>query len=307
MEEYEQARKIQIINLIKNIVLEHVEDNGTFSTIVPDLYFVRKNKAVSGQHCISQPMAFLCLQGHKSVNYGNYIVNFSSGTCGVLCVDTPEICSVLNATPQIPFLSIHFLLNKKILEELLVEMSPDSRPAPCESHNIHVSGGRLEYLEFLLQLVMLVTRPCQIEVMAPLIFRELHYLLLLGNSGPMLHNLYMRGARDNRIIEAISWLKNNLDKSMRVGALAKMVNMSVSSLHRQFKMITGFSPLQYHKKLKLYEARRLMLVENERADMAAIRVGYESVTQFNREYKRMFGQPPRRDVALKRLGRNNNF
>ena len=139
-----------------------------------------------------------------------------------------------------------------------------------------------------------------ISVFAPLILRELHYLLLVGPQSEMLRELYARGARDNRIIDAIRILKKHLNRSISMETLAKKVNMSISSLHRQFKRITGVSPLQYHKRLRLSEAQRLMLAANERADIAAIAVGYESITQFNREYKRMFGEPPRRDVMARK-------
>ncbi len=130
--------------------------------------------------------------------------------------------------------------------------------------------------------------------------RELHYLLLIGPQGGVLQRLYTRGSQNNQIIQAIALMRQHIATPLRMDALAREVSMSVSSLHRHFKNITGFSPLQYYKQLRLYEAQRLMFMENERAAGAALCVGYESVTQFNREYKRMFGEPPHRDINRKR-------
>ena len=152
----------------------------------------------------------------------------------------------------------------------------------------------------MLRLVELLDRPNQIAVRAPIIMRELHYLLLVGPQGSTLQSLYTHGTQDSHIVQAIAIMKQNIASPLRMDTLARQLSMSISSLHRHFKNITGFSPLQYHKQLRLYEAQRLMLVENERASNAALAVGYESVTQFNREYKRMFGEPQHRDIMLRR-------
>lgn len=121
-------------------------------------------------------------------------------------------------------------------------------------------------------------------------------MLLIGPQGGILQGLYTQGAQNNQVIQAISLLRRNIASPLRADDLARQVNMSVSSLHCHFKSVTGFSPLQYHKHLRLHEAQRLMLAENERATNAALSVGYECVTQSNREYKRMFGEPPHRDI-----------
>ncbi len=149
----------------------------------------------------------------------------------------------------------------------------------------------------------LVDKPDQISLRAPMILRELHYLVLIGKQGGVLYGLYAQGSDKNNVMQAISFLKENVAEPLIVEDLAKKVHMSVSSLYRHFKDVTGSSPLQYQKQLRLYEAQRLMFMENEKASVAALRVGYESVTQFNREYKRMFGEPPHRDMTK----RKNSF
>ena len=154
-----------------------------------------------------------------------------------------------------------------------------------------------DLLEGALRLVKLLGKPEQIPMRAPMIMRELHYLLLTGPQGGILRRLHTLGTQNNRIVRAISLLRRNVNAAVRMDDLARQVHMSVSSLHRHFKTVTGLSPLQYHKQLRLYEARRLMLTQHENASGAALAVGYESPTQFNREYKRMFGEPPHRDIS----------
>ena len=160
-----------------------------------------------------------------------------------------------------------------------------------------VADAEPDLLEGALRLVKLLGKPEQIPMRAPMIMRELHYLLLTGPQGGILRRLHTLGTQNNQIVRAISLLRHNVNAAVRMDDLARQVHMSVSSLHRHFKTVTGLSPLQYHKQLRLYEARRLMLTQRENASGAALAVGYESPTQFNREYKRMFGEPPHRDIS----------
>ena len=132
--------------------------------------------------------------------------------------------------------------------------------------------------------------------MAPMILREIHYRLLIGPQGSFLRTVNTFGTQGNQVAQAISWLRNNYKEPVQVDELAKKVNMATSTFHRHFKQLTSLSPLQFQKRLRLYEAQRLMLVENEYAANAGMAVGYESPTQFNREYKRLFGEPPSRNI-----------
>lgn len=134
-----------------------------------------------------------------------------------------------------------------------------------------------------------------------MMLRELHYLLLVSPHGKILRQLNTPGTQNNQVVQAINWIRANYKIPMRVDSLARQVNMSTANLHRHFKLLTGLSPLQYQKRLRLHEAQRLMLMESERASSAALSVGYESITQFNREYKRVFGEPPLRDINRRRF------
>lgn len=151
------------------------------------------------------------------------------------------------------------------------------------------------------RLLGLLDKPGQISVRAPMMLRELHYLLLLSSHGPLLRQFNTSGTQNGQVVRAIDWIRDNFRAPLRVEALARQVNMSTANLHRHFKQITGLSPLQYQKQLRLYEAQRLMLVEDARVSSAALSVGYESVSQFNREYKRIFGEPPLRDMKRRRI------
>lgn len=300
MPEYAELRKDQILTRIKEIILHHTNGDGERPILDNTCFIARQNEASIMHHCLSRSTAGLIAQGEKRVNFGSQHLEVKAGQVLVTCVDVPSSSVLHDISPHHPFLATFFLLDKKVLADLLSAMPPDSRPPSEPGLNAYVLDPSLDFLETLLRLLEIIKRPEQAPILAPLILRELHYLLLNGPQGAILHDLYMCGARDNRIIDAIAWLKQNPRITISVEELAKKVNMSVSSLHRHFKNITGFSPLQYHKQIRLYEAQRLMLVDNERADMAALAVGYESITQFNREYKRMFGEPPRRDVRRRK-------
>lgn len=300
MDSYTESRKAQILERFKQLVLAHAPEPGKIQTAIPSLYIARINENHPCVHSITIPMASLVVQGTKLISFGTQEYEARTGQTIVICVDVPSSSMLVNASETNPYLSVHFVLDINILTELLLQTPSEGRERIGASFTRPILDASLEFLETFLRLVDLLKRPYQIPIMAPLLLKELHYLLLIGPQGKLLHNLYMNGAKDNRILEAIAFIRANLTSSLSVEAIARKANMSVSSLHRQFKRITGYTPLQYHKKLKLCEAQRMMLAENERADITALAVGYESVTQFNREYKRMFGEPPHRDILARK-------
>lgn len=300
MNTYNENRRQEILRRLKDIILSRLPGSSSLETAIPSLFLSRLDEGHPSQHCLSQPMASIIVQGHKLIRFGRREYEISDGQTIVVCVDSPSSSILLGASPAHPFLSIHFVLDINILTDLLTRMPPMARPETGSDYEMHIMDASLEFLETFLRLAELLDKPSQIPIMSTLILKELHYLLLIGPQGMLLHNLYMRGAKDNRILETIAFLRNNLANSISVEEIAKKANMSVSSLHRQFKRITGFTPLQFHKKLRLCEAQRRMLAENERADITALAVGYESITQFNREYKRMFGEPPHRDIQARK-------
>lgn len=295
MNEYVAARRKQILEFLKNFVMDRANHEGQMPTAIEGLHFSRWNKGEYSTNCLSEARAALIVNGRKLFRLGDRQVEILAGHSMVNCVDTPTASTLVAVSAEEPFIGISFLLDKKILASLLPDMTAHPR---MEGMAALAMPAPLDFMETLLRYVSLLDKPESIPILAPLVARELHYLVLSGPQGGRLRDLYLSGNSGGAILNVINWLKEHFSESFTIEDLAKKTNMSVSSLHRHFKAITGYSPLQYHKRLRLYEAQRLMLADNERADIAAMAVGYESVTQFNREYKRLFGQPPRRDVAM---------
>lgn len=295
-----RERALAINAALKDIILRHMPAPDVRESAIPGLMLARREAENSSDRCFSKPVASLFVQGHKVATLGAQEYHMGPNQCLVCAVDMPSLSRILDPTPEAPFLSLFFLLDRKILGDLIVEMGPENRPAFVDSQGVSVADADIDFMETMLRLAQLLDKPRQIAVRAPIILRELHYLLLIGPQGGALQGLYQHGTQDNQVVRAISLMKENLAQPLRMEDLARQVGMSVSSLHRHFKGVTGISPLQYHKQLRLYEAQRMMLMEGERAAGAAIAVGYESVTQFNREYKRMFGEPPLRDITRRR-------
>lgn len=215
-------------------------------------------------------------------------------------VDMPISSYVINPTPEKPFLFLYLYLDKQMLSSLAMDMKQDFTCHSEITTSVSITDTNTDILEMFLRLLELLEKPEQIPLRAPMMLRELHYLLLISPHGKLLRQLNTPGTQNNQVVQAIDWIRENYKAPMRVDSLARQVNMSTANLHRHFKLLTGLSPLQYQKQLRLYEAQRLMLIENERVSSAALSVGYESVTQFNREYKRVFGEPPLRDMNRRR-------
>lgn len=295
-----QKKVKEISKKLKEIILWHMEKPGVCASAINGLTLVRREAVNSSERCFEKPLASVIVQGSKHSTVGTQEFHIHANQCLVSGVDMPSTSYVIDPTPEKPFLSLFFYLDRQILSDLVMEMGPEERPSFVEGQGVSVADAETEFMETMLRLAELLDKPNQIPIRAPIIMRELHYLLLISPQGGALQGLYTHGSQNNQVVQAIALMKQNIATPLRMDALARQVSMSVSSLHRHFKNITGFSPLQYHKQLRLYEAQRLMLMENERASNAALSVGYESVTQFNREYKRMFGEPPHRDINRRR-------
>jgi transcriptional regulator GlxA family with amidase domain len=211
-------------------------------------------------------------------------------------VDIPSANHVITASPEKPFLAVTLGLDKYLITQLAAEIPPSSRPGNNSYKGMAVAEVDPDVMDAFLRLVELLEKPEQIPVLAPMFIREIHYRLLIGPQGERLRMVNTLGTQINQIARTLTWLRDNYKAPLQVDELARKANMATSTFHRHFRQVTTISPLQFQKHLRLYEAQRLMLVENEDAAIAAMAVGYESSTQFNREYKRMFGEPPHRHV-----------
>ena len=231
---------------------------------------------------------------------GDHEANYGELHCVTVGIDMPGVFHITNASPQAPFLSLSVKLDRRIITQLITEAPSLVAAQEGEVTPVVVDEVNKELLQAFSRLVELLDTPSRIPVLAPMIIREIHYYLLCGSQGKCLRLFNTSGTHANQIAQAISWLRENYTSPIRMEELARYVNMAPSTFNRHFKEVTSLSPLQFQKRLRLYEAERLMLLEGKDAGTAALMVGYESGSQFNREYKRQFGAPPRKDVAKKR-------
>ena len=287
---------------IRRRLLRRLEEPCIQETTIDGFRLARRDTAPAHpENCFERPLAGLVVQGEKHSLAGGREYVYTTGQSIVSGLDVPITSCVVNPTWEKPFLFLYIHLDRQLISSLLEEMRQPAEDVP-EKHitGISVADTDPDILEMFLRLLDLLEKPEQVRIRAPMMLRELHYLLLVSPHGDMLRHLNTPGTRNNQIMQAVSWIRENYRMPLRIAALAQHVNMSAANLHRRFKLLTGFSPVQYQKHLRLHEARRLMLFENERASEAAFAVGYESVTQFNREYKRIFGEPPLRDISRRR-------
>ncbi len=249
-------------------------------------------------HCFEEPLAGVTLQGRKIIRVGQTDTELLAGSLLVTCIDAPSVSTVTEASDARPYLSVYIKLNRQIMADLLFNSSP-TISASSRREKFWTAQADLEILDAFRRLLTILEQDPESQLVE-MIARELHYMVLNAPQSGLLRLLYAAGCGDSRISAVIIWMRENLSYPVSMEDLAKMAHMSVSTFHRHFKSITGISPLQYHKQLRLYEAQRLMLAINQPAAEAAFAVGYESVTQFNREYRRLFGEPPGRDIAQRR-------
>ncbi len=215
----------------------------------------------------------------------------------VVSVDLPLSGFVVEATPDKPYLGFKLNLDPRELCDIIAQTNPSARQKEDSVRGLFVSTADAPLLNCAIRLTRLLDTPQDIPMLAPMIVREIYYRLLIGEQGEAVRQIATSGSNMQRIAEVIQLIKADFTQPMRVEDLADRVSMSPSSFHYHFKQVTSMSPLQYQKQLRLLEARRLMLAENSNATSAAYDVGYESPSQFSREYSRLFGAPPSRDIA----------
>ncbi len=269
---------------------------GEVTTGVPHLLLFRREEVTQPCACLIEPSVVLVVQGTKQVLVGDVAYPYDVDHFLVTSLDLPATSQVIDASRAQPCLGLVLKLDLQVIAELIAHggIAP-----PTEHHSdrgLSLGSVTLPLLEAFKRLVDLQDEPAAIPVLSPLIQREIHFRLLQSDQGARLWQIASAGSQSQRIAKAIDWLKQNFAEPLRVPALAERVQMSPSSLHHHFRQLTAMSPLQYQKWLRLHEARRLMLHEHLDAASAAFRVGYESPSQFSREYSRLFGSPPRRDV-----------
>jgi AraC-like DNA-binding protein len=283
----------------------HTPPDGICDTTVPGLLLARQPATTEPITLVVDPSLCIVAQGAKEVFLAGEVYRYDPAHSLLVSVDLPISARVVEATSARPCLAVRVSLDLSVVGELLVDC-PDTPPAP-PALGLDVRPVEPQLLDAVARLVALLDAPRDIATLSPLVLREVTYRVLTGPQGARLRQIAATGAPAQRIARAIRWLRDHFVDPLRVESLARQARMSLSGFHQHFKAVTGFSPLQYQKQLRLQEARRLMLGGGLDAAEAAFRVGYESPSQFSREYRRMFGTPPRRDVtALKAVSRTTS-
>ncbi|WP_082073240.1 AraC family transcriptional regulator [Pseudomonas sp. LFM046] len=283
----------ELVQLIERFTRQ----DGLQETAVPGLILYRTTQPSEPIHCLYEPALGLTVQGRKKVMLGEETFVYGPSHYLVVSVDLPVIGQVIEASPEVPYLSLRLTLDPKEISALLMELSLPAPALQSCPRCLAVSGLGESLQDAVLRLVRLLETPEDIPALAPLVRREILYRLLRGEQCAQLRQIASSGTQGHRISRAVNWLRQNFHQPLQIERLANEVNMSTSALHHHFKAMTAMSPLQFQKQLRLQEARRLMLVEALDATSAGGRVGYESPSQFSREYSRLFGAPPLRDIA----------
>ncbi|WP_414707085.1 AraC family transcriptional regulator [Salinisphaera sp.] len=271
------------------------------STAIANLAFFRREALTEPCACLVEPSVVLVVQGAKQMLVGNQAYAYDTERFLLNSLDLPARSQVLDASPDKPCLGLVFKLDLRVMAELISQttlLPPGDRATEASAAIGTMTPALLEPFS---RLLALLDEPADIAALAPLIEREIHYRLLKSDLAARLWQIASVGSQSRRIARAIDWLKTNYTQPLRTADLAAHVQMSTSSLHHYFRQLTAMSPLQYQKWLRLGEARRLMLNEGLDAAGAAFEVGYESPSQFSREYSRLFGAPPKRDIQCLRL------
>lgn len=276
---------------------------GQNRTAVPGLALYRRTKPTPCFRALYEPSLTVFVQGRKRINLSGTVYLCDSSSFLLSSIDVPVESQITEATEQVPMLTMNLQLDMPIVREVL---SREDLPEPLPSSQRHglavgvTTGGLLAACS---RLIDLLDAPDDIPFLSHLIHREILYRVLRTPQGERLRAIATAGDLSYRTARAIAWLRANYSKPLRMDELATIARMGVSTLHHQFRSLTAMSPLQYQKQLRLQTARQRMLMDGVDATSAAYEVGYESVSQFSREYGRFFGQPPMRDIKALRDGK----
>ena len=270
---------------------------GPFETAVPGLVILRVDRPRRPSHRLFKPALCVVLQGAKWTTFGDQRLNYAAGQALVVSLEMPSHGRVVKASPAKPFLGVVIELDPATMREVLGSLDQPLRPdGEVGGSSAFVTGFDGPVVDCVRKLVGLLDAPGAVAALYPAVMRELCYWLLTGPRGGDIARLVLGNGHDGRVLAALQTLRSRFAEPVRVEELARVAHLSVSAFHRQFKALTAMTPLQYQKRLRLLKARNLLLAGTANAEAAALQVGYVSASQFSREYARLFGAPPRRDV-----------
>lgn len=295
---YLERMSISLLDAVRRHTAAFADPDGVARTAIPSLTAIRATTPSDLQYAISRPLVCLVLQGSKRVTMGAQVFDFTAGDSLLVTADVPTVSQITKASPGEPYLSLVLDLDPMVVAALGVEMKAilvgDDAPVRVEATDVEAADAAL-------RLMRLLDRPASVPILQEQLVREMHYWLLAGSLGPGIRRLGLTDSQAQRIARAVTLLRTDFAKPLPVERLATVAGMSPSSFHQHFRAVTSLSPLQFQKQLRLIEARRLMISDGFTSSSAAFTVGYESVSQFTREYGRMFGRPPVRDTNEARI------
>jgi AraC-like DNA-binding protein len=293
------------LKALRNLLEQNSRQEGITRTPIPGVEIFTARSTTTSLPVVYQPSLCVLAQGAKQVFMDSEVFIYKAGQFLTVTVDLPLHSQITEASATAPYLLLKVNLDAALIAELLPHAQPEKPSAPPEGKGLFVGELNSATAGAVMRLAELMTTPEHIPVLAEPTKRELFYRLLCSRFGPLIAQMAIKDSHLQRIGKAIQYVKQEFHNPLSVPHLAQLAGMSVSSFHAHFKNITGVSPLQYQKSLRLLAARNLMAAENLDAATSAYQVGYESPSQFSREYARMFGNPPGRDVSL--LKQNNNW
>ncbi|MFB5269225.1 AraC family transcriptional regulator N-terminal domain-containing protein [Paenibacillus enshidis] len=286
----------QVLQQLALLIRRHAPLNGIHQTAVPSLTLMYATHLSEPLESVYKPSICVVAQGAKTATLADESYRYDPSSYLVTSVELPIIGKIVEASPEIPYLSLKLSFDADVILDIVKEMNDPAFAPEAAGPGITVNRTTPELLEAIVRLMQLLDTPRDIQIVAPLVIREILYRVLQGEQGALIHQFAIIGSHAHSIAQAVQLINRQYNRALVIEQLAKSVNMSTSAFHKHFKRVTAMSPLQYQKTVRLQEARRLMLTETVQATEAAYRVGYESPSQFSREYARMYGRPPVLDV-----------
>ncbi|HEX2841274.1 AraC family transcriptional regulator [Hyphomicrobium sp.] len=282
---------------LADLIDQYSGEDGAHATAIPRVFLHRASHVSLPLHTVYEPAVCFVARGRKQAMAGDKLYTYSQGDYLIVSVDVPIVSQILDASTKDPFLCLRLDLDPGAIGALMLESDAEraAREPPVSSLSVSPMGDKL--IDAAVRLLRLLGTPGDIPILAPLAEREILYRLLRGQQSSRMSQIAFAESKLQQVNRAIGWIKTYYRDPFSVETLAAEARMSTSALHQHFKTVTGMSPLQYQKQLRLQEARRLILTQSIDSASAGHTVGYDSPSQFSREYRRLFGAPPGRDIA----------
>jgi AraC-like DNA-binding protein len=292
-----EKRKMQLNReeLIERMI--RLAPENSLVEVFPGIFIYQSSKPTESQISVLKPAFCVIAQGSKDVLLNDDLFHYDSGHYLISTLDLPIVSNVVEASEEKPYLNLRIDLDPALVAAVMLESGIETKKSGTGVKAMDVSPVDADLLEAVVKLVKLFDTPDEMKFLAPLIIREIIYRLLKGKQSARLSQLITTEGDAQRISRVVKQIRENIDRPLKIEDTAREIGMSVSGFHQHFKSVTAMSPLQFQKQIRLQEARRLMLGENMDVAIASFRVGYDDPSYFSREYKKLFGIPPHRDIA----------